>query len=219
MKSKFFINLLSAFAISGWFCSTSAAVSTLAQRDAMIKEAFAKSPEAAMKDINEAQQDGKMPADDQDYVVIVKKQGNGYVRVAHFKKDKVDKPIEPVLVDVITQAEEKLAGGSSPTDYEFSAGDKKLFAVIEKRDDYLIFNICPSKGEVDGLLKASAKSEVKPASTEISTPAATVEAPIASNSVVPSETLPSSDATEKTTAPATADASKPADADTQRVHQ
>ncbi len=167
MKSKFFISLLLASAISSGF----AEVSTLAQRATMVNEAFTKSPEEALKAINESQQGGKITTDDQDYVVIVKKQGSEYIRVAHSKKDKLDKPIEPVLVDVMTKAEEKLAGGSGPVDYEFSAGERKMYAVIEKRGDYLIFNICPTKAEMEGFLKATQPTEV---TTSSSAPASTV---------------------------------------------
>lgn len=154
MKSKMLISLLLATSISSGFAD----VSTLAQRDAMVKEAFAKSPEEALKIINNQQQDGAIKTDDRDYVVVVKKlSDDSYMRVAHSKKDKVDKVVEPVLVDVMRKAEEKLTGGNGPVDMEISSGGSNLYAVVEKQGDYLIFNICPAKDEVEGFLKANPK--------------------------------------------------------------
>ena len=160
MKSKFFISLLLASAISSGFSSST--VSTLSQRDEMIINAFKdKSPEEALKEINKKQQDGDVKADNQDYVVIVKSEGNDtYTRVAHSQSDKVGKVVEPALVPMMKDAEKKLGINAGPVEFELT-GQKTLYAVIEKRGEYLIFNICPTKDEVDGLLKAKRGSAVE----------------------------------------------------------
>lgn len=226
MKSRFFIFLMFISAISSGFAGATA-VSTLAQRDAMVKEAFkGKTPEDALKEINKKQQDGDVKADNQDYVVIVKKESSDqYIRVAHYQSDKLNKAIELVLVDVMTKAEEKLAGSSGPADFEFSAGERKMYAVIEKRGEYLIFNICPTKDEVEGLLKASAKPDT--ASAVVTEPAASKEEKKeelkSEVKVEPVTTTPetSSAVASVSETPVTIiDAAKSAaDTDTQRVHQ
>jgi hypothetical protein len=56
-----------------------------------------------------------------------------------------------------------LSGGSGPVAFDFSAGEKKLYAVLSKQGDFLVFNICPAEDEVKGLLAAGEKpAEVKP---------------------------------------------------------
>ncbi len=165
MTSKILISLLLASISDGF-----AGLSTLAQRAEMIEKAFKNSESDALKEINEKQQkkDDKLPeieTDDQSYVVVLKKQSDGaYKREAHAKKDKIGQAVEPVLAPVMTSAEEKLAGGNGPVDFDFQAGDKKLYAVIERHGDCLVFNICPTKDEVEGFLKAQGKADtaVKP---------------------------------------------------------
>jgi len=171
MTSKILISLLLASISDGF-----AGLSTLAQRAEMIEKAFKNSESDALKEINEKQQkkDDKLPeieTDDQRYVVVLKKQSDGtYKREAHAKKDKVGQAVEPVLAPVMTSAEEKLAGGNGPVDFDFQAGDKKLYAIIEKHGDYLVFNISEKKGEVIGFLES--KGKIDTAVKAIPTPAA-----------------------------------------------
>lgn len=163
MKSKIFTSLLLTISMS---CGFSA--STLAQRADLVEKAFKEtSIENAIKEINDRQQSGDVKADDQNYVVVLKKQPDGsYMRVAHAKKEKVNQPIESMLNPVMVNAEEKLAGGNGPVDFEFTAGDKKLYAVIEKHEDCLIFNICTKKDEMEGFLKAKSSLASTTASSE-----------------------------------------------------
>jgi len=140
-----------------------ASVSTLAEREVLIKEAFAKSPEDAVEAINKSQQEDKIKVDDQHYVVVIKKDGDKYIRIAHFKKEKINQAVEQSIMNVMQEAEAKLAGGSGPVAFDFSAGEKKLYAVLSKQGDFLVFNICPAEDEVKGLLAAGEKpAEVKP---------------------------------------------------------
>lgn len=195
MKSKFFLSLMLASTFSSGFATES--VSTLAQRDAMIKKAFEKSPEDAIKFINEEQQADKTKADDQHYVVIVKKDGDKYVRVAHFKKDKVNIAVEQSIMNIILDAEAKLASTSGPVSFSFSAGagEKKLYAILSKHGDYLIFNICPTSEEVDGLLKANQKTEDK--KPEETVPTAEIRPADKPAEVTPTNTASESSPTKK----------------------
>lgn len=141
----------------------SASVSTLAERDVLIKEAFAKSPADAVEAINKTQQEDKIKVDDQHYIVVIKKDGDKYVRVAHFKKEKINQAVEQSIMNVMQEAEAKLSGGSGPVAFDFSASEKKLFAVLSKQGDFLVFNISPTEDEVKGLLAAGEKPvEAKP---------------------------------------------------------
>lgn len=210
MKSKFFISLLLASAISSGFSSST--VSTLSQRDEMIINAFKdKSPEEALKEINKKQQDGDVKADNQDYVVIVKSEGNDtYTRVAHSQSDKVGKVVEPALVAMMKDAEKKLGINAGPVEFELT-GQKTLYAVIEKRGEYLIFNICPTKDEVDGLLKAKRGSavEIIPAPPAVS-PATSEPAKIETKAEVKEDVKPASAPVEAvTTTEPTKEASTP----------
>lgn len=140
-----------------------ASVSTLAERDVLIREAFARSPEDAVEAINKSQQEDKIKVDDQHYVVVIKKDGDKYIRVAHFKKEKINQAVEQSIMYVMREAEAKLSGGSGPVAFDFSASEKKLYAVLSKQGDFLVFNICPAEDEVKGLLAAGEKpAEVKP---------------------------------------------------------
>jgi hypothetical protein len=193
MKSKFFTCLLLATALSSGFAATST-VSTLAQRDAMVKEALSKSSEDALKAINEAQQSGQIKTDDQNYVVVIKivEPGAKYERVAHSKKEKLEektRAVEASLEETVKQAEKELANTSGPIPFNFSANGKTLYAVLLKKDAYMIFNICEKKDEMDALLKPADKPVEKPAETTpvaaspvvadkpVDTPAAATPAP------------------------------------------
>jgi len=160
VKSKLLIGLMLASSLS---FGLSASVSTLAERDVLIKEAFAKSPADAVEAINKTQQEDKIKVDDQHYIVVIKKDGDKYVRVAHFKKEKINQAVEQSIMNVMQEAEAKLSGGSGPVAFDFSASEKKLFAVLSKQGDFLVFNISPTEDEVKGLLAAGEKPvEAKP---------------------------------------------------------
>ena len=160
MKSKLLIGLMLASSLS---FGLAASVSTLAEREVLIKEAFAKSPVDAVEAINKSQQEDKIKVDDQHYVVVIKKDGDKYIRIAHFKKEKINQAVEQSIMNVMQEAEAKLSGGSGPVAFDFSAGEKKLYAVLSKQGDFLVFNICPAEDEVKGLLAAGEKpAEVKP---------------------------------------------------------
>ena len=154
MKSKLLIGLMLASSLS---FGLAASVSTLAEREVLIKEAFAKSPVDAVEAINKSQQEDKIKVDDQHYIVVIKKDGDKYVRVAHFKKEKINQAVEQSIMNVMQEAEAKLSGGSGPVAFDFSAGEKKLYAVLSKQGDFLVFNICPAEDEVKGLLAAGEK--------------------------------------------------------------
>lgn len=172
MTSKILISMLLTSFMSCGFAS----VSTLALRAEMIEKAFKSSEADAIKEINEKQQSSdtkpaEVKADKQNYVVVLKKQSDGnYMRVAHSLKDKINQQVEPVLAPVMTAAEEKLAGSNGPVDFEFQAGDNKLYAVIEKHGDCLVFNISEKKGEVIGFLESKGKIDTAVKATP--TPAA-----------------------------------------------
>ena len=138
MKSKLLIGLMLASSLS---FGLAASVSTLAEREVLIKEAFAKSPVDAVEAINKSQQEDKIKVDDQHYIVVIKKDGDKYVRVAHFKKEKINQAVEQSIMNVMQEAEAKLSGGSGPVAFDFSAGEKKLYAVLSKKGDFLVFNI------------------------------------------------------------------------------
>jgi hypothetical protein len=160
VKSKLLIGLMLASSLS---FGLAASVSTLAEREVLIKEAFAKSPVDAVEAINKSQQEDKIKVDDQHYVVVIKKDGDKYIRIAHFKKEKINQAVEQSIMNVMQEAEAKLSGGSGPVAFDFSAGEKKLYAVLSKQADFLVFNICPAEDEVKGLLAAGEKpAEVKP---------------------------------------------------------
>ena len=168
MKSKLLIGLMLASSLS---FGLAASVSTLAEREVLIKEAFAKSPEDAVEAINKSQQEDKIKVDDQHYIVVIKKDGDKYIRIAHFKKEKINQAVEQSIMNVMQEAEAKLAGGSGPVAFDFSAGEKKLYAVLSKQGDFLVFNICPAEDEVKGLLAAGTKSEEAKAPVVAATPA------------------------------------------------
>ena len=160
MKSKLLIGLMLASSLS---FGLAASVSTLAEREVLIKEAFAKSPVDAVEAINKSQQEEKIKVDDQHYVVVIKKDGDKYIRVAHFKKEKINQAVEQSIMNVMQEAETKLSGGSGPVAFDFSAGEKKLYAVLSKQGDFLVFNISPTEDEVKGFLAAGEKPvEAKP---------------------------------------------------------
>jgi hypothetical protein len=160
VKSKLLIGLMLASSLS---FGLSASVSTLAERDVLIKEAFEKGPADAVEAINKSQQEDKIKVDDQHYIVVIKKDGDKYIRVAHFKKEKINQAVEQSIMNVMQEAEAKLSGGSGPVAFDFSASEKKLFAVLSKQGDFLVFNISPTEDEVKGLLAAGEKPvEAKP---------------------------------------------------------
>lgn len=231
MKSKFFTCLLLATTISSGFAAVSP-VSTLAQRDAMVKEALSKSSEDALKAINEAQQNGQIKTDDQNYVVVIKivEPGKKYERVAHSKKEKLEeknRAVESSLEETVRQAEKELANTSGPIPFNFSANGKTLYAVLSKKDAYIIFNICEKKDEMDGLLKPTDKPIEKPVeAAPTATPVATTQTPVeaapaattttsdkpATSDVKPVEAAKESAKDEKAAAP-TATSDKPVTSD------
>lgn len=168
MKSKLLIGLMLASSLS---FGLSASVSTLAERDVLIKEAFEKGPADAVEAINKSQQEDKIKVDDQHYIVVIKKDGDKYIRVAHFKKEKINQAVEQSIMNVMQEAEAKLSGGSGPVAFDFSAAEKKLYAVLSKQGDFLVFNICPTEDELKGLLAAGTKSEEAKAPVVAATPA------------------------------------------------
>lgn len=168
MKSKLLIGLMLASSLS---FGLAASVSTLAERDVLIKEAFEKGPADAVEAINKSQQEDKIKVDDQHYIVVIKKDGDKYIRVAHFKKEKINQAVEQSIMNVMQEAEAKLSGSSGPVAFDFSAGEKKLYAVLSKQGDFLVFNISPTEDEVKGLLAAGTKSEEAKAPVVAATPA------------------------------------------------
>lgn len=156
---------------SSCFAFLSAEISTLAERAAMLTEAFKIDDMDKVVEIINSKQD---KADDKNYVVVIKKEDDSsYVRVAHFKKDKVGiKITEDVLLKVIEEAEKKLADSKDNMAFEFIIGGTKYFAVIAKKDKYLVFNITATKEEVNKLLgisdekKTEEKKEETPSSEE-----------------------------------------------------
>ena len=168
MKSKLLIGLMLASSLS---FGLSASVSTLAEREVLIKEAFAKSQVDAVEAINKSQQEDKIKVDDQHYIVVIKKDGDKYIRVAHFKKEKINQAVEQSIMNVMQEAEAKLSGSAGPVAFDFSAAEKKLYAMLSKQGDFLVFNICPTEDELKGLLAAGTKSEEAKAPVVAATPA------------------------------------------------
>lgn len=208
MKSKFFTCLLLATAISSGFADVSP-VSTLKERDAMIQEALSK--EDPLKVINEAQQNDQvkhyLKTDDKNYVVVIKKEGDKYIRVAHSKKERLEEKnrvVEASLEGAMKKAEESLNNTSGPIPFSFSTSET-MWAVLSKKDGYMIFNICASEEDVKTLLRSSDKPADKPIEkpAEI-TPAAVPPFVTAEKSVeaAPTATTTTSDKTD----------AKPADA-------
>lgn len=181
--------------------SASSGVSTLVQREEMVKEAFLKSPEEAVKFINEKQKDvetvkgtdqDKVKADAKHYVVVIKIEGDKYIRVAHFKESKIkesERVVEQSLIGIMDRAKKEIEGKSGPIFFSFSVAGEELCAVLSKRDDYLIFNICPikDKAEVEGILNAAT-------------------APVAASA--PADSAKDTSVTPVTSAPTTTDAAK-----------
>jgi len=158
MKTNLLMALMLATALNSGFAEV--ATSTLAQRAEQITKALEKGPKEGVEAINKAQE-GELKVDDSNYIVVIAKEGDVYKRVAHFKKDKLNQSIEPSLLNVVKEAEAKLGEGTGPIAFSFPASDKKMYAVISKQGDLLIFNICPTQEEVDAFLKTSAKVEEK----------------------------------------------------------
>ena len=219
MKSKFFTCLLLATAMSSGFAAATS-VSTLKERDAMVKEAISKSSEDALKAINEAQQNGQIKTDDQNYVVVIKivEPGKKYERVAHSKKEKLEEKSKEVvdtsLVEAMKKAEENLAKASGSIPFSFSAGGKTLWAVLLKKDAYMFFNICESKDKVDELLNSANKPAEIPAEKAVETAPAVTSPVVAPEK--PAETTPAAAAATPDKVPdaKSADAAKePAKAD------
>ena len=140
--------------------SQDSGMSTLAQRADLIK-ALEKDPKKGLEDINKNQQDNDIKVDETHYIVVLEKEGDVYKRVGHFKKDKLNQVIEPSLSNVVQEAETKLAGGNGPIAFNFQASDKKMYCVLSKQGNFLIFNICPTQEEVDAFLKPAVKVEDK----------------------------------------------------------
>ncbi len=155
MKSNFMMALMLASAFNSGFAEGT--LSTLAQRAEVLK-AFEKDPKQGLEAINQAQQEGSLKADADNYVVVIEKDGDVYKRVAHFDKEKLkleQQTIETSLLSVVQDAEAKLAGGTGPIAFSFSASNKTMHAILAKRGNLLIFNICPTQEEVDLFLKAA----------------------------------------------------------------
>lgn len=140
--------------------SQDSGMSTLAQRADLIK-ALEKDPKKGLEDINKNQQDNDIKVDETHYIVVLEKEGDVYKRVGHFKKDKLNQVIEPSLSNVVQEAETKLAGGNEPIAFNFQASDKKMYCVLSKQGNFLIFNICPTQEEIDAFLKSLVKVEDK----------------------------------------------------------
>ncbi len=159
INNKFMLLVGSCFALL-----SAAELSKLAERAALLKETD--DMEKTIEIINTKQQESKIAesksADDRNYIVIIKKEDGAYVRVAHFKKDKVGiKITEDVLLKIIEEAEKKLGDSSESMPYEFKIGGTDYYAVISKKNSYLIFNITSSKEEINKFLGISEKPDVK----------------------------------------------------------
>lgn len=167
------------------FAFLSAELSNASERANMLAEAFKiqDDMDKVVEIINTKQQESKIAetksADDKNYVVLIKKEDDGsYVRVAHFKKDKVGTKItEDVLLKVIEEAEKKLGESKDNMALDFTIGGTKYYAVIAKKDKCLVFNIASSQEEVNKVLGITADAkpteEKKPeaAKTETAKPA------------------------------------------------
>lgn len=156
--------------VAGCFTALSAELSTLAERDTVIKEALKIDDMDKVSEIvSDKQQANKIAdtksADDKNYLVIIKKEEDGsYVRIAHFKKDKVGTKItEQVLLNIIEEADKKIGESTDTMAYEFEINGVKLYSLISKKGHHFIFNITATKEEVAKLLGTENKPEPKKA--------------------------------------------------------
>lgn len=152
----------------GCFAALSAELSTLAERDAVLKEALKTDDmDKVAEIISDKQQTNKIAenksVDDKNYLVIIKKEEDGsYVRTAYFKKDKIGiKITEQVLLDIIEEADKKIGDSTKDVAYEFAINGTKSYAVISKKGRSLIFDITATKEEVTKLLGTENKPEPK----------------------------------------------------------
>ena len=194
MKTNLIMSLVLVFAFNSDLAADG--VSTLAQRAEVIAKALEKGPKEAVEAINKAQK-GDLKVDDSNYIVVVEKSGDVYKRIAHFKGEKLDTSIEPSLLNIVQEAEKALASGTGPVvAFSFSASDnKKMYALLSKKDNLLIFNICSKQEEVDDFLKPAAKVEEK-------------KQEVGDKPVVPTEAPKSSEAPSATTVPVVTENSK-----------
>jgi hypothetical protein len=154
--------------VAGCFAALSAELSTLAERNTELKEALKiDDMDKVAEIIIDKQQTNKIAetksVDDQNYLVIIKKEEDGsYVRIAHFKKDKIGTKItEQVLLKIIEEADKKVGESTESMAYEFEINGTKAYAVISKKGRHLIFNITATKEEVTKLLGAENKPKPK----------------------------------------------------------
>lgn len=160
MKKKLVMTLMLTCALSSGFAGN-VEVSTLAKRADLIKDAGSDGKKLIEK-INKEQQEGSIKVDEKNYIVVLKKDGDGYIRLAHFKKEQLEKKVEPVLLGVIKDAEDALKSGDGPARIQFNVDGKSMFAVVSRCGDLLVFNICADESQVNSFLGSSKPEEKKP---------------------------------------------------------
>jgi hypothetical protein len=166
---KLLLALILAITLNTGFADT---ISTVSERADLIAN-LEKNQEEGLKKINEAQKDGTK-YNDTSYIVVIKKNGDSYERLAHFKEDKITKKVEESLLNVIHNAENALVK-ANPGAFSFSTSaapdQNQTHAVISKIHDLLVFNILPSKEEADAFLKKisapTTTEEKKPEKSEV----------------------------------------------------
>ena len=159
MNKKLVMTLLLTCALGSGFAD-SGKVSTLAERADLIKSAGSDKDKITAA-VNKKQQDGEIKVDEKNYIVVLKKDGDGYIRVAHFKKEQLDKRVETVLLSIIKDAEGALKSGDGPARIQFNADGKQMYAVVSRCNDLLIFNMCDDERQVNSLLPEEKAPEVK----------------------------------------------------------
>lgn len=135
----------------------------------------------AIKNISDAQKDGK--SSETSYIVVIKIEGEGehakYKRVAHFQETKKETEVEDILKPVIKEAITKLPANGGPILFNFIAGkdstsaSSEKYAALSRFGSYLIFNICASEDEAKALIPANASEkkheDVKPEEAALET--------------------------------------------------
>lgn len=159
MKKKLVMTLMLTCALSSGFAGN-VEVSTLAKRADLIKEAGSDGKKL-LETINEKQQKGDIKVDEKNYVVVLKKDGD-WIRVAHYKKEQLDKKVEPVLLGVVKDAEDALKSGDGPARIQFNVDGKPLYALVSRCGDFLVFNICADEKEVNNFLGGNKPEEKNP---------------------------------------------------------
>lgn len=155
MKKSLFMALLLASCLENGL-----AASTVVERAELVKGLKDNSKDT-IKKVNETQQKDKSKYGDDNYIVVIEKNGSNYERVAHFNEEKLKenekKITDEKLLNIIKVAEKILDDGYGPV----SCPIDKNFAVVTKCGDFLVFNISNDKKEVETFVKANKPEEKK----------------------------------------------------------